>query len=112
MHCLGPFTSGNFYGTMEEIVGNFKEKYEERMKKIEEDHFQDVSNLQQLQKNYGRLLQRAGYRKAVIQDTFDKKKKKDIRTIVKKNRRKQLEQIIARTSEDNYYGVVNDGFKK
>lgn len=97
---------------MNKTVDEFNESYQERMEKIEEHQFEDVKNLQQLHKNYGRLLQRAGYRKDTIQDSFDKKKKKDIRTIVKKQRRKKLEEAIARTSEDRYFGVCNEGLEK
>ena len=97
---------------MNKTVDEFNESYLGRMEKIEEDQFESVKNLQQLHKNYGRLLQRAGYRKDTIQDSFDKKKKKDIRTIVKKQRRKKLEEAIARTSEDHYFGVCNEGFNQ
>ena len=109
---IEPFTSGKFYEEMMKIVEEFNDSYNNRLEKIEKSQFEDVKNLQQLQKNYGRLLQRAGYRKETIQESFDKKKKKDIRTIVKNNRRKKLEEMIAKTSEDGYYGVCNEDFKQ
>ena len=96
---------------MESVVNKFHEEYAEKVEKLVEKQFSDFNDLQVLHQNYGRFLARAGYRKDVIEDSFNKKKKKDVRSIVRRKRNERLEAIINRTSgADDYFGVCNEGY--
>lgn len=98
---------------METFVNKFNQEYEEKIEKMAERQFNDFNDLQVLRQNYGRLLARAGYRKDVIEDSFNKKKKKDVRSIVRKKRNERLEEIINRTSgADGYFGVCNEAYER
>ncbi|XP_066935071.1 uncharacterized protein [Clytia hemisphaerica] len=108
-----PFTSSKYYDVMETFVNKFNQEYEEKIEKMVERQFNDFNDLQVLRQNYGRLLARAGYRKDVIEDSFNKKKKKDVRSIVRKKRNERLEEIINRTSgADGYFGVCNEAYER
>jgi len=86
---------------MESIVSDFHDGYMERVDNLSGRHLREVNELQQLRKNFERLLVRSGYRKENVDQSFEKKKAKDVLKIRKQNRVKRLDAVINKD---------NDGF--
>jgi len=86
---------------MESIVSDFHDGYMERVDNLSGRHLREVNELQQLRKNFERLLVRSGYRKENVDQSFEKKKAKDVLKIRKQNRVRRLDAVINKD---------NDGF--
>ena len=97
-----PFTSVEYSESMESIVSDFHDGYMERVDNLSGRHLREVNELQQLRKNFERLLVRSGYRKENVDESFEKKKAKDLLKIKKKNRLKRLNEIINKNEKNDF----------
>ena len=82
------------YEIFEGIVSSFHDRYTEKMDELTQQHRSDRGELVRLRENYERLLLRTGFKREIVMTTFEKKRMKDVRKIVKSYRREKYEYMM------------------